>query len=152
MDLSTLTLLKLEVFQSHAFLVGRHLTLQLADVDAGNGVLSRTLTQPAVHRSVLDAVNGQLKVSPYIEVSHVEESTLGLVGILARAVVVGLIVDTVQVQQPFSVLFVVFYLGNRQIVAHQLSFLVLAFPLPPQSFYLTFIMSVARLDEFQFTE
>ena len=95
MELGALTLLKLEVFQSQAFFIGRHLTLQLTDVDAGNGVLSRTLTQPAVHRTILDTVNGYLQVSPYIEVSHVEETALGFVGILTRAVVVGLIVDTV---------------------------------------------------------
>ena len=149
---SALALLNQEVFQSHAFLVGCHLTLQLADIDAGNGVLSRTLAQPAVHRTVLYAVDGKFQVGPNVEVSHIEEATLGFVGILARTMVVGLVVDTIHIQQPFAVFFVVFHLGNQQFMGNQLSFLVLAFPASAQSFDLTLVMSIASLNKFQLAE
>ena len=103
--------------------------MQVADVDAHDGVAGGAFGQSSVYDVALRGVDVHLQVGIGIEVFEVEEATLRLAGILAGMVVVVVEMEVVDIDEP-----VFFFVAHEEfadggIVGHEPSFLVDAVPL-----------------------
>ena len=85
-------LLENDVTQINLVLYIHELCLELADVDAGDGVLGRELIQMARDAILADGVEYYVEISDDVEVLGIKETALGLACVLARQMVVILVV------------------------------------------------------------
>ena len=85
-------LLENDVTQINLVLYIHELCLELADVDAGDGVLGRELIQMARDTILADGVKHHVEVGDDVEVLGIKETALGLACVLTGQMVVILVV------------------------------------------------------------
>ena len=123
-----------KVAEEEALLVPREGGVQVADVDAHDGVTGGALGQLSLYDAVLCVVDFCFQVGIDIEVLEVEETAFGLAGILAGMVVVVSEMEVVDVDEPALLLVMHEEFADGGIVGHEPSFLVDAVPLCRQLF------------------